>query len=162
MYTENANRAEGYGVILPENLEPNSKNPIVASFMRNIWMADELGSGTRRLHRYVPLYSGKPPEMLEGDIFKIIVPLDDSYSFDAKIGDAIKAQNKAQVNDGDCTINCALIMDYLRTNPKATQKEVAEAIGKSRRTVQDAIKELREKGLLDRDGAKKNGRWIVK
>jgi len=163
MYTENANRAEGHGVLLPENLEPNPKNPIVASFMRNLWMADELGSGTRKLHRYVPLYSGKPPELIEGDIFKIIVPLDDDYSFDAKIGSSEnKAQVKAQNEAQDCAINCALILNYLRKNPTATQKAIAEAIGKSRTTVQNSVKELQDKGLLEREGAKKNGRWIVK
>ena len=36
MYVENANRAMKDGVITPENLEPNPKNPTSASFFRNI------------------------------------------------------------------------------------------------------------------------------
>jgi len=165
MFTENANRAESTGLISPDNINPTPKNPIIASFMRNIWMADQLGSGTRRLHRYVPLYSNKQPQMIEGDIFRIIVPLDDDYSFDARIGNEnkaqFKAQNKAQNADQDCALNCTSILDYLCENPNATQKDIAKAIGKSRTTVQSAVKELQHKGLLERDGAKKNGRWIV-
>jgi hypothetical protein len=44
--------------ISPENLAPDSKNPIIAAFFRNIGLSDELGSGMRKLHYYVPRYSG--------------------------------------------------------------------------------------------------------
>ena len=33
MYTENANRSLGDGIITPDNMEPNPKNPIIASFL---------------------------------------------------------------------------------------------------------------------------------
>ena len=33
MYTENANRSSGDGIITPDNMEPNPKNPIIASFL---------------------------------------------------------------------------------------------------------------------------------
>ena len=36
MYVENANRATKEGFITVDNLEPNSKNPIIAAFFRNI------------------------------------------------------------------------------------------------------------------------------
>jgi len=93
MYTANANRAETGEMITPENFRPNPKNPLIASFFRNIWLADELGSGVRNLYRYSKLYSGKDPQLIDGDVFRITVPLDDAYSFDAQIG---KAQNKAR------------------------------------------------------------------
>jgi len=169
MYTENANRAEHGGLITLENIQPNSKNPIVADFFRNIWMADELGSGTRKLHRYVPLYSGKSPQLEDGDIFKTIVPLDESYSFDNGIGEnkvQNKASNKVQNKIHDCTLNCTLIgksiLEYLQANPIATQKAISEAIGKSVRTVKTEMTALQEANLIEREGAKKNGRWIVK
>ena len=82
MYVENASRAAKTGFITPDNMEPNPKNPIIASFFRNIGYADTLGSGTRKLFKYSEYYSGQYPEFKEGDIFKITVPLDDSYSLD--------------------------------------------------------------------------------
>jgi len=85
MYTENANRVTSDDPITPNNFEPNPKNPIIASFLRNIGLADELGSGVRKLFKYVRRYSGKDPELLDGDVFRTIVPLDDNYSFDARI-----------------------------------------------------------------------------
>lgn len=63
MYVENANRALGDGLITEDNLEPIPKNPIIASFFRNIGYADQLGSGVRNLFKYSKYYSGKLPEL---------------------------------------------------------------------------------------------------
>ena len=51
------NRAVREGVITPENLGPNPKNPIIASFFRNICYSDQLGPGVRNLFKYTKLYS---------------------------------------------------------------------------------------------------------
>lgn len=161
--------------IRPDDYEPNSKNPIIANFFRNIWLADELGSGVRRLHHYVPRYSGKAPELIDGDIFRIIVPLDDEYSYDVEMDKKLdekfgknKTQEEIKPNlkpnlkpNGNYALNGKEIIAYIKANPQATQKEIAKAIGKSRATVQNTISALREKGLLDREGAKKKGKWIV-
>ncbi len=82
MFVENACRAREEMDITPENLEPDSKNPTIAAFFRNIGFADELGSGVRRLFKYVPFYSNAQPSMHEADVFRITVPLDDLYSYD--------------------------------------------------------------------------------
>lgn len=79
MFIENANRAISHGIITLENLEPNPKNPIIASFFRNIGYSDRLGSGVRKLFKYCELYSEKKPEFIEDDIFKISVPLDEDF-----------------------------------------------------------------------------------
>lgn len=93
MYIENANRAAKEGYITPDNTEPDSKNPIIASFFRNIGYADQLGSGVRNLFKYSKFYSGKDPEFKEGDIFRITVPLDDEFSFDFGNPSADKMEN---------------------------------------------------------------------
>lgn len=85
MYVENASRASKDGLITPDNLEPNPKNPVIAAFFRNIGHSDQLGSGVRNLFKYTKFYSGQTPELIEGDVFRIIVPLDDNYSFDYEI-----------------------------------------------------------------------------
>ena len=161
MFIENASRAAKNGPMTPDNFEPNPKNPIIASFFRNIGLADELGSGVRNLYKYGRRYSGKEPDLIEGDVFRIIVPLDDAYSFD-------RGENKVQSQDvkcSFCTLDCTLvekaILDFLRGNATAKQAEIADAIGKSLRTVKGEMASLREKGLLRREGTKKNGRWVV-
>jgi len=162
MYVENANRALKNGIITPDNLEPNPKNPIIASFFRIIGHSDQLGSGVRNLYKYVKYYSGKEPVLIEDDIFKIIVPLDDNYSFDAEIG---KGQQATILKGNICTLNCTLtekaILEYIMENPTATQKSISESIEKSIKTVKNHMAVLQEKGLIKREGSKKSGTWVV-
>ena len=166
MYVENANRAIKTGLITPDDFEPNPKNPLIASFFRNVGLADELGSGVRNLYRYGMRYSGKDPELIDGDIFRIIVPIDDKYSFDEKNGKAQIKRNdrdlKRNLKRNDRDLIKKSVLTYLSEYPKATQLDVAKAIGKSRRAVQDTIMALKAENLLEREGARKNGRWIVK
>jgi ATP-dependent DNA helicase RecG len=170
MYTANANRAETGDVITPENLRPNPKNPVISSFFRNIGLADELGSGVRNLYRYVGLYSGKNPELIDGDVFKIIVPLDDKYSFDAHIGNSQNNPQPVDITRNNyglyCGIKCTSLeiatLDFLKGRPAANQGDIAVAIDKSLRTAQSVIHTLKHKGLLTHEGSRKNGKWIVK
>ena len=49
----------------------------------------------------------------------------------------------------------------LRNDPTATQKQIAEATGKSERTIKRRTVEMQEKGLISRENGKRNGKWIV-
>jgi ATP-dependent DNA helicase RecG len=71
--TENSNKPHGFGLINPETFSPFPKNPVIARFFREIGRADELGSGVRKLMKYGKVYGGSDPELVEGDIFRIIV-----------------------------------------------------------------------------------------
>jgi len=71
--TENSNKPNGFGALDPENFTPFPKNPVIGAFFREIHRADELGSGMRKLMRYGKAYGGADPEMIEGDIFRIVV-----------------------------------------------------------------------------------------
>lgn len=108
MYTENANRSSGDGIITPDNMEQNQNNPIIASFFRNIGWSDRLGSGVRNIFKYSKYYSGKEPEFIEGDVFRIIVPLNEDYSYDnVKNGD-----KKTAIKNGDKKISKKTIQNY--------------------------------------------------
>ena len=95
LYTENANRSHGHGVLILSNFEPYSKNPPIAKVFREISLADELGSGMRNTYKYTKLYSGGTPEFIEGDIFRTVIPL--SPIAVEKIGPQEKPQVKTQV-----------------------------------------------------------------
>ena len=71
--TENSNKPHGFGVLNPETFTPFPKNPVIAAFFRQIGRADELGSGMRKLMRYGKAYGGANPELIEGDVFRIVV-----------------------------------------------------------------------------------------
>ena len=75
IYAENWNRSNRFGRIDPEGFNPEPKNPLLAWFFVNINRADWMGSGVRNLYRYTQIYSGGKPELIEGDVFKTIIPL---------------------------------------------------------------------------------------
>ncbi len=77
IYAENSNKSHGHGIIDPENFSPFPKNPVIAGVFKEIGNADELGSGVRNLMKFVKIYSNSIPQLIEGDIFRIIIPLTD-------------------------------------------------------------------------------------
>lgn len=128
----------------------------------NIGNADELGSGTRNLFKYTKLYSGKNPEMLEDDIFKTIVPLDEKYSFDAQIGNP-KSENQNQDEKKIyLSENQKKILEEMKSNPSTTAKILSQKVGISQRKIQENIRFLKENGLVERKGSNKSGKWLVK
>ncbi|HIS22553.1 MAG TPA: MarR family transcriptional regulator, partial [Candidatus Cryptobacteroides intestinipullorum] len=74
--------------------------------------------------------------------------------------------NKAVQKCNICTLNCTLeeiaVLNFLREQPKATQKEIAAHIGKSERTVKTITVNLTEKGIIERKNGKRNGYWEIK
>lgn len=74
------------------------------------------------------------------------------------------ANQSAASNDSKCKI-CTLeelaIIQELKRNPAITQRELANAIGKSERTVKTRTVEMQEKGLIIRENGKRNGKWKV-
>ena len=168
MYVANASRCMRQGMITPDNLEPNAKNPVIASFFRNIGYADQLGSGVRNLFKYSKYYSGKEPLFEEGDVFRITVPLDDEFSQDYENG------ARFGTNDTVFGTNCvkepgvfygsskeARLLQLLEANPCFTQKQLQEELGIPLRSVKRMMAAMQEQGVLGRCGNNRSGKWVV-
>lgn len=74
---------------------------------------------------------------------------------------------KSDVSNGKiCLIELPIeekvIVEMIIANPEITQKEIANKIGKSERTVRNKITNLKEKGILERVNGKRNGKWEVR
>jgi ATP-dependent DNA helicase RecG len=166
MYIENANRTINAGIITPYNYQPTPKNPIIARFFRNIGYADELGSGVRNLFKYVRRYSGKNPQLIEDDIFKIIVPLDDNFSFDAQLGEMSESVGETidQTSESVGEINSTQhsIIELITSNSNITIKEMSKITGVTTRSIERNIQQLRKKEIIDRFEGDFGGHWIIK
>lgn len=156
MYVENANRALQQAVLTPDNMEPLPKNPIIASFFRNIGYADQLGSGVRNLFKYSKFYSGDDPKFMEGDIFRIIVPLNER-----KTKETI-TQSATQSPQSDEIKPVQRIIEIIEQNPLLSQKQMAEKLSLNQNTLKYYIKKMREKGIIERVGSSRKGKWVVK
>lgn len=183
MYVENASRATGEGSITVNNLEPNPKNPIIASFFRNIGYADQLGSGVRNLFKYSRYYSGQEPEFIGGDIFKIIVPLNDEYSYDfetnrietdnadkvQKSADKIResadkvqeSADKTQESADKLLAQYKLILDYTEKNGKITSRQAEELLNVKQRRAREVLSKMVDKGTLIKQGAYKSTVYML-
>ena len=157
MRVENANRAIQEAVLTPEAMEPNPKNPIIASFFRNIGYADQLGSGVRNLFKYSKNYSGENPKFEEGDIFRITVAIPQSTT-----------QSTTQLTTqsiGQLSLFPMIelrLLKLLEQEPEISQKKIAEKLEMNLNTVKYHMRKLQNAGMLAREGTPRKGRWIVK
>ena len=71
-------------------------------------------------------------QLIDGDVFRVIVPLDDAYSFDAQIGKPQTAKSNRKNCGSYCGIDCSAIeievLDFLKKNPEATHESIADEI----------------------------------
>lgn len=73
--TENWNVPYVYGRIDLQTLKPHRKNPTIANVFSQMGIVEELGSGTKKIFRYTPLFSGgKDPQIDEQDVYRITIP----------------------------------------------------------------------------------------
>jgi len=167
MYIENANRASQSAVITPDNMEPSPKNPIIAAFFRNIGYADQLGSGVRNLFKYSKFYSGKDPEFMEGDIFRIIVPLNDR-NIEEDITQSTTQFTQSTTQFTQSTTQSSgknveqEIIRLIEQEPVLSQKQMAEKLCLNQNTLKYYMKKMREKHIIERVGSSRKGKWIVK
>lgn len=160
MYVENANRASQEMLLTPDNAAPNPKNPIIADFFRNIGYADKLGSGVRNLFKYSKFYSGKEPEFIEGDVFRIIVPLNERLRSES-LGQIV-TQADTQVDTQDKIDPVAAVLTFMKEHPRASQSVIARELGVNINSLKSLVRKLRKAGKIERVGTSQKGKWVIR
>ena len=143
----------------------------------------------RNIFKYSKYYSGEEPEFVEGDVFRIIVPLNEDYSYDNPQNDSIdelerKNEEKLEKNQkrfgessekvrrrvgegSDIIRGYELsdtqkkIVNLLLYDRQLSAAKIAEQLGMGSRSIEKNIKKLKELGILIRHGSPKNGYWEV-
>lgn len=164
IYTENANLSHGHGILNLAVFEPFPKNPPISKVFREIGLADELGSGMRNTYKYTKMYSGGEPQFVEGDVFRITIPLTEVAT--ATVGpNIITPKNGAISGVLNGAINLSdteqKLLQFLKDNPRATKPIMASSLGIGDGTVERAIKKLKTYNLLKRIGSNKTGYWEI-
>lgn len=130
-----------------------------------IGYADQLGSGVRNLFKYSKHYSGREPEFIEGDVFRIIVPLDDVYSDTGNVQTTQAIRDTTQATQAVVGADCSIetrIMNVMLQKPTISQKEIASLLQENPNTVKYYIRKLKEVGRIERQGSSQKGKWVVK
>lgn len=101
---------------------------------------------------------------MEGDIFRIIVPLDDEFSYDSteknrkRVGERVGEK----VGEKELSDNQRQIMEMVRENPYIKAKEMSLKIGISQCKIEENIRKLKEKQKIERIGSSRNGYYRLK
>ena len=175
--TENWCLPKTPGRIDPNTFTPYPKNPLLASFFINIGRADILGSGVRNLYKYTKIYSGGEPELVEGDVFRTVVPLfshdgpvsdnqkmsdkvSDNQKMSDKVSDNQKMSDKVSDNQkmSDKKVRDALLT-HLRNNGEITAAEAAKIISRSIPTARRVLSGLVAEGQVVASGANRNRKY---
>jgi len=154
--TENWALPKKPGKIDPNDFMPFPKNPILARFFINIGRADVLGSGVRNLYEYTKIYSGGEPELIEGDVFKTIVPLSKSNSI---VSDKVSDKMSDKMSDN---FHEQMILSYMETCGEINATIAATLIDRSPGTARRVLSRLVGKSVIVAVGANRNRKYKLK
>ena len=155
--TENANKPRMIGFIDLNNYSPYPKNPKIAGFFKEIGLADELGSGIKKIAKYTKIYSGG-----EEPIFK------DDEIFVANIPITNKNSNEKFINNNKLK---ELILAFIKENfDGRTRQEINdyiypqmnEEIEAKNSRVRTSLTYLRKKDMIENIGSDTKSVWIAK
>jgi ATP-dependent DNA helicase RecG len=183
--TENWSLPKNPGRIDPNSFTPYPKNPLLASFFIHIGRADILGSGVRNLYKFTKMYSDSEPELVDGDVFKTVVPfalfnyemsdnLSDNSVMSDKMSDNLsdnsvvsdKMSDNEEIsepqpglkNEGSPLDKAYhdILLAHLAENGEISATEAAILIGKNPKTSRRVLLQLVDDGILTVTGANKN------
>ena len=160
---ENWSKPYVMGRIELDNLKPHPKNPVIANFFKQLGWVEELGSGVKKMFKYCPLYvDGSKPLIEDGDVFRITI----QHSEDGDVGiNSMDGGLSGGLNDDNGGLNGGLneiVLSLINSNRNITVKEISDAANISLRKCERIIAELKEQGIIERQGSKKSGYWVVK
>lgn len=141
MQTENGSRASFDGPLNLAAFNPMPKNPLIASFFSTIGWADELGSGSRNLLKYARVYSGGTPSLIEGNVFKALVPIE-----------------KKPTSSNDA----AMLLVEQKINEKGfvTTVDLRDGLGITHKTAQRELAKLVENGVIQPVGNTRGRKYV--
>ena len=154
--TENANKPRILGYIDLNNYSPYPKNPKIANFFKEIGLADELGSGIRKIVKYTRIYSGGVPEFKDDEVFKVNIPIN-----------KVVESNIEYLSSEELR---KIILNFIRNSDGRSRQEIndfvypqlADDIDVMNNRVRTTLTYLRKKSLIQNDGSDTKPKWTIK
>ena len=115
-------------------------NPELIRVFRDLGYAERLGTGIRRILRFYPK-----------EIFRFSRSfLRASLPFHLPESNRLTGENLA-----------TMVLDAIKQNPNISRSDLAILLGKSEATIYRIIQQLKNEGIIAREGGNKTGRWII-
>ena len=139
---------------IKKNIESEIRNPAISKILFLNKSIEKFGSGFKRIDSLCKdagiRYSYENGE----NGFKFIIKRTPVGSDISNV--TIDVTSEKNLNNTEKTI-----LTILKTKPDITRQELAEKVYKTVRTVQRILNSLRNKGYIEREGAKQNTTWKV-
>ena len=116
---------------------------------RDLDLVEQLGSGVPRILKAY----GKQAFQISENFIRVILPF--SHGFDEDINPKIPHVTMALTETEEKAL------ELIGQNPKITALEISETIDVSLRHAKRTLANLKDKGLISRDGSNKEGIWRV-
>ncbi|MED9904650.1 MAG: ATP-binding protein [Lachnospiraceae bacterium] len=144
------------GLTIEQIKEGGSKirNRCIAEVFGRMKIIESWGTGIKRMFSSCKAYGIREPELLEvGDSFRVNL-------YRPSYHEVHQSSPKSSPKNLNATQQ--KIADMILENPKVTQVDMAEKLDISTRAVKKSIKDLTEKGILERVGSSRSGYWKLK
>ena len=161
-----------YGLTLDEALNGRSRqrNRVIAEVFNQMGLIEAWGNGLKSICKAANAYELPEPEFVEmPETFRVnlfrrqTATQKNTFGTDTKTDTNTSTSTKTDTKtDTKDNVNTAeRILMLIQSGPKITLEELARKTGLSKSGVRYVLGKLRKKGIVQREGTRKDGRWIV-
>ncbi len=150
-----------YGRLTPAEMRKGNvsrrRNPLIADLFRRIEMVEGWGRG-------MPLILENAPNVEFRQVAGLFIASFARPSFSLNDQETVeKTVYKTVDNSNKPTLTARedALLRLLASNPRMTQKQLADQLGLTERGVRYLTDKLQQLGVLQRQGGKKAGQWVV-
>jgi ATP-dependent DNA helicase RecG len=149
-----------YGNATVENFPKvnDYRNPIVAEALKLFGYVNKFNRGVSRVQK----------ELVENGNGEAVFSVDKVTVFEVLVNEEKLTQKLIQKLTQKLTqkttqnpLNIQNLLDLLEREPFLTRKEISEILGMSENTIKWQLSKLKQQGLIERAGGRKNGYWQV-
>ena len=132
-----------------------ARNPRIQNMLRMVGFGENIGSGFPQIITAWKETKWGEPELknkIELDEVELVLPL-------GKVANVVKDVVKDVVKE--LTERQQVILNLIKEDPSLSANEMSQKTGLTSRTIQRDLAVLHEKGILYREGGRKDGRWTI-
>lgn len=121
-----------------------SRNPLIFGLFTRMHLVEHIGSGIPRMRK----------DMLDAGLPEPTYETDGMFT--------VTFRRPSPNSKNEFTDIQAKVIQIVKENPTLTMEQIGEAIGIGRTSVYKVVKSLKEIGVLEHKGRKRDGEWVIK
>jgi predicted HTH transcriptional regulator len=136
-----------------------ARNPRIQNMLRMVGFGENIGSGFPQIIAAWKETKWGEPELknkIELDEVELVLPLGQEQS-----GTSFRSKNDRKDDRKELTERQEIIVGLVKENDRITIDEMTEKVKVSEKTIRRELSILYEKGVIIREGGRKDGRWSL-